>query len=402
MSTTKKFNNYLQSDNDIKDAKQYIRYKTIPQHLLDSYNKLYGYDTTGMLLKKFKEKYTGFIIRNNQLIYRPTNQKVIPFSKKQQILKSEYNDKSNMGKGVVSFYKYLNTKYININRQDVQDYLNSVPEYQMSKNIKYRINKPIVSKFVNQTWGIDLIDMEPFVNFNNKYKYILTTVDIFSRKTWLNALTNKFSQTIATCINNIIEHEQVKPASIMCDNGTEFQGEFANFCKTNDIKLRNTQTYNPRANGIVENKNNQVRKLIRYMMLKKNTLKWYDEISNIEKNLNTTYNRSIKASSDEVWSNERLDNIPEEEVNVSKKRLAQYEAQNNIIKRVERQIDNYKHLDNFQPGDAVRVKMSALFSQIRKLIKEGKQKLIVVTYAPKIFYINRVIIPRKSNPLERK
>jgi hypothetical protein len=179
-------------------------------------------------------------------------------------------------------------------------------------------------------------------------------------------------------------------------------GEFTEFLESKEIKQRFSQTYNPRANGIVENKNGQVRKLIRFQMLKRNSLVWYDLLDEISENLNNTYNSSIKATANEVWSREKYDNIDPDEVNISKKRLKQYQAQEAVEKRIEKQINDYKEQDNFEIGDAVRVKMSSLFSKVRKLIKDKKTKLIVVTYCPKIFYVYRIIIPRRYNPLERK
>ena len=51
----------------------------------------------------------------------------------------------------------------------------------MTRTQHHRMNKPILSKNVNERWGIDCINMTSFANNNggihNGYKFILTVVD---------------------------------------------------------------------------------------------------------------------------------------------------------------------------------------------------------------------------------
>ena len=47
----------------------------------------------------------------------------------------------------------------------------------------------------------------------------------------------------------------------------------------------------------------------------------------------------------------------------------------------------------FEKGDYVRVKLSQLYSQIRKMVKDGDKKYIVVKYSPEIYQIDKVIQP---------
>ena len=56
-------------------------------------------------------------------------------------------------------------------------------------------------------------------------------------------------------------------------------------------------------------------------------------------------------------------------------------------KRIEKKSTAHK----IEVGDIVRVKMGALFSKIRKLIKSDDKKLIVVNYSPNIYNISRIL-----------
>ena len=42
-------------------------------------------------------------------------------------------------------------------------------------------------------------------------------------------------------------------------------------------------------------------------------------------------------------------------------------------------------------GDFVRVKLSQLYSQVRKMVKQGDKKYIVVKYSPDIYIIDKVL-----------
>ena len=53
-----------------------------------------------------------------------------------------------------------------------------------------------------------------------------------------------------------------------------------------------------------------------------------------------------------------------------------------------------KETDNFIIGDSVRVLMSSLHSEVRKLIKAGRGKYVVVKYSPEIYYIREKLTPK--------
>ena len=60
------------------------------------------------------------------------------------------------------------------------------------------------------------------------------------------------------------------------------------------------------------------------------------------------------------------------------------------IRRIIREIKK-STAEKFQVGDLVRVKMGALFSKIRKLIKSDNKKLIVVNHSPDVYTISSIL-----------
>jgi hypothetical protein len=47
-------------------------------------------------------------------------------------------------------------------------------------------------------------------------------------------------------------------------------------------------------------------------------------------------------------------------------------------------------------GDYVRVKLSQLYSQIRKMVKDNQKKYIVVKYSPEIYVIDKILKPDRA------
>jgi hypothetical protein len=78
----------------------------------------------------------------------------------------------------------------------------------------------------------------------------------------------------------------------------------------------------------------------------------------------------------------------------------QGEQDQSIIRLQERRIINaIKNNDTTECkiGDFVRVKMGTLYSKIRKLIKSGDKKNIVVNYSPTIFQISSILVKDKAD-----
>lgn len=122
-----------------------------------------------------------------------------------------------------------------------------------------------------------------------------------------------------------------------------------------------------------------------------------DLLDKIAENKNGTFNSSVKNTPDTIWTPTK------EEVSASKGPTASapLKARRAILQKIKRQIARFQEEDDFEVGEPVRVKMSSIFANVRRLVKEGNTKQIVITYTPELFLINRVIIPR-NRLLERR
>lgn len=379
-----RYNNIFKSDKDIDNLITYLKTKRLPSHLKTTYS----------FFNRAKE---FSLNKDGELILTKTKHIVVKSKDKEKIMKALYDDITiGSGKGILAFYKLVASKYINIRRSDVEEFLKKQAYYQLQRPLTHITNKPIVATYPNQLYAIDLIDMEIYSNFNNRNKYILTIVDVFSGMCFLGKLTKKEAINVANEFERITA---VYPTYILCDNGTEFKGEFLDYCKEHDIIVRNTTTYAPQSNGIAEGKNKQVRKLVRDVFLRTNQQNWTRYIDDIETNLNGTYNSNKKATPNELWSDTT------ENIQMPRRNLPQTIATNGLSKQqkeVKRMLAKQEMYDDkvLEVNDYVRIKMSALYSDIRRIVKQGKEKLLVVKYTPDIYRIVKVVKPRKTKKLE--
>jgi hypothetical protein len=275
----RRFNNIVANQNDYEQLKYYLENNTPPPDVNSK--------------TRFIRKYEGFTKQGNKIIYQPLNLEVIPFEEKENKLKEIFEtDKNIVGKGIYGLFKYLQSKYIGFTRNDIQEFMQSKnSNYQMRQPLTTRTNKPIISKFPNQLWGIDLIDMNELSPNNYRWRYILNVVDIFTRKVWLTRLKRKEAIDVKMEFENICQRAGVKCNSLISDNGKEWLGEFQQFCKDNDIQQRFTRSYSPEANGVVERSNKDIRKILRAYLIENNNLQWYNILDEIEENKNNSYQR---------------------------------------------------------------------------------------------------------------
>ena len=107
-------------------------------------------------------RFDNFKISSNKLIYKNGKDILhIPITEKeiQTILGKEYKE-NGAGKGILMFYKHIQSKYLAITREEVTDFLKTKQQYVLSRPTPHKTNKPIIAKSLNEIWSIDLIDME--------------------------------------------------------------------------------------------------------------------------------------------------------------------------------------------------------------------------------------------------
>ena len=280
----------------------------------------------------------------------------------------------------------------------------------MNNDSRHIVNKPILAKACGERVSCDLVSVENLAEFNKNNNYILTAIDYFSRKVWARPLKNKEAETIRDGLGSIFEEMTITPHILQSDNGTEFKNyDTKAWLKEQHIKPIFSLPYSPESNGLIENFNKQLRKMMREIFIRDNNLNWIDNLQLLIDNKNESYNSTIKAKPNLIWNQDsfydnvkhRQNNQEEEEENdeVTPETIRK-ETVNNIRERAKKQLEKNKIIE-LNVGDHVRVKMSALYTELKKAIKQGNKKLINVTYTPEIYRVFKVIQETHPN-YERK
>jgi hypothetical protein len=155
--------------------------------------------------------------------------------------------------------------------------------------------------------------------------------------------------------------------------------------KDNNIQVIKTLSYSPESNGLVEGRNKLVRNILREIMIRTNSRNWTRHLQTTANLLNTQTNGTTKRTPNSIWKEGHE---------------LQGEQDQDIIRRHERRIINAvknNQTVEFKINDFVRVKMGTLYSSVRKLLKSGDRKNVVVNYSPTVYKITNILAKDKPD-----
>ena len=178
-------------------------------------------------------------------------------------------------------------------QKNIKIFINEIYSKAPKKN--YVTNKTDVY-FIDDIWSLDILDLKDYGSNNNKgYRYVLVTIDNFSKFGWTTPLKNKNAQTMKDSFENIIINSKRKPNLIESDRGKEFYNNiFQDFLNKNNIKLysRNSSL------GAVfaERFNRTIRDLLKRPVFEKGDGNWIDILQTITNQYNNRIHSSTKLS----------------------------------------------------------------------------------------------------------
>jgi transposase InsO family protein len=387
-----KLNNYIYSKENLKNIKDYLQNKIIPNEIIRK--------------DLFKKRFDDFELNNkNKLIYKPLNLEVVETEEeKEKILNDLYNDiKIGTGSSVRNFYYKVLQKYLNIKRSDIENFLKDQPFYQITTHQKQKsINKPNISKYPNYKWSTDLIDLTIYSNKkdNKKNKYILTVIDNFSRYAFAIPLKDKKPKAIIEAFNKIESKNKILPHILLSDNGLEFKNKYFNeWCEAKGIKQIYSRSHTPTDNAHIERFNKTLRGIIREIFIRTDNLVWVPYLNDCLYNYNHSRHSIIKQIPADVWTPTKnkieydSETETESDSDIDKdKSLKTIQIQNKILEeqknKAENQLKNYEELEK---NDKVRYYLPSVEPTLRQTIKAGKSKNIIMLWSPKVYIITRKI-----------
>ena len=178
-------------------------------------------------------------------------------------------------------------------QKNIKIFINEIYSKPPKKN--YVTNKTDVYH-IDDIWSLDILDLKDYGPENNRgYRYVLVTIDNFSKFGWTIPLKNKNAQTIKDSFENILINSKRKPNLIETDRGKEFYNNiFQDFLNKNNIKLYSRNS----SYGAVfaERFNRTIRDLLKRPVFEKGESNWIDVLPTITKQYNNRIHSSTKLS----------------------------------------------------------------------------------------------------------
>lgn len=171
-----------------------------------------------------------------------------------------YNRKYMFGRD--KLYKFAVSEGIKVSRRGVMEWLREQQVHQLfhPTNKTKDITRTVLNKPHKQI-AIDLIDMSN--KEFKKMKYILTAIDLFSKKAYAKAIPDKTGKVVANAMQSIIKTQIHQISSIRSDKGSEFiSAEFKKMLEKHNIKQVLSLPSKPQSNGGIERFNKTLQQLL--------------------------------------------------------------------------------------------------------------------------------------------
>ena len=175
-----------------------------------------------------------------------------------------------------------------------------------------------------------------FVDVNHGYKYLFTTIDVFTKMAWVYPMKDNKCKTVMTCFKDILNKCGGKPERLNSDRGSELIcKQFGTFLKENEI--HHYLSYSLRKCPVIERFNLSIQSLLYKMMRVNNSYEW---VRFLNQAMNIYLNRKHRTIQMSPLEAEKDEN----EIKVRRTYFEKY-----------RKVDMKPQKVKFSVGDSVRI-----------------------------------------------
>jgi len=190
-------------------------------------------------------------------------------------------------------------RYSGRSEREVKKFLAGQNAYTLHKPMKIRFpRRKTYSKGIGDLFQIDLVDLSSLLPFNDGMRYLLTCIDVFSKRAWAVPVARKSARDVVEAFEKVSAGQ--KCTMVQSDKGTEFlNSSFQSMLKRHGIKFYTSENEDLKA-AVVERFNRTLKeKMFRYFTYK-NTHRYTNVLEDLLHSYNNTYHRSIGISPLEV------------------------------------------------------------------------------------------------------
>lgn len=189
--------------------------------------------------------------------------------------------------------------------EEAKDFLAEQDAYTLHKpaRVHFPRNRVFVPRPLNQ-FQADLCDMQALAEFNDGYNYLLTVIDVFSKRAYVRPLKRKTAVETVKAFESVFEESQT-PAKLQTDDGKEFFNKsFEALMKKHNIV--HFSTASDLKASVIERFNRSLKSRMWRYFTANNTMRYLDVLQDLVKSYNHSYHSSIKMTPMQVTKENTL------------------------------------------------------------------------------------------------
>lgn len=159
--------------------------------------------------------------------------------------------------------------------------------------------RQVVMRGIDDTIQADLVEMIPYASENGGMKYILTAINIFSKKAYVRAVRNKSGKEVTRAMTSILDSLGHPIQLLHVDNGKEFYNKsMQDMLHRRNIKMYSV--YTTKKAGIIERFNRTYKNLMWKQFSMRGSYKWIDLLDKLLDEYNNRNHRTIRMKPNDV------------------------------------------------------------------------------------------------------
>lgn len=182
-------------------------------------------------------------------------------------------------------------KAASVSIRKVKDWLKTQDTYTLHKPVKYKFNRrKVLSYGIGELMQCDLADLSKLSKYNKGNKFLLTAIDVFSKKAYAIPLKNKKADTLVKAFKKLF-----KISGPISKIQTDFGKEFYNKQVQTLFKMQNIHHYSSYSEykaSVVERFNRTIKNKIYKIFTHRKSYKYIDILQKVLDSYNNSVHRS--------------------------------------------------------------------------------------------------------------
>ena len=124
--------------------------------------------------------------------------------------------------GVETIYRVLKSKGHNVARSKIKQRLQDQDNYSLQKPVRRKFRRPkVIGPEPYEQYDADLADVSNIAAENNKIRFLIICIDVFSKFLWIQPIRDRKALTVLNGFKQIFARTKI-PLKFRTDAGSEF------------------------------------------------------------------------------------------------------------------------------------------------------------------------------------